>query len=121
SLVKLLISKPNIYFALVNIFKIYKVYPLFTFSILFVVLEVLCDEINKEHEERVEKIVVRDKGLQILNNIKSRISESEYEDLYDIIDQIDSKLVENNVNFERAFKFLNLTLLNDEVKVLNSR
>src|SRR5690606_17836610 len=33
SLVKLLISKPNIYFALVNIFKIYKVYPLFTFSI----------------------------------------------------------------------------------------
>lgn len=120
-LAEFLFTKPNIYITLVNIFKIYKVYPLFTCSVLYVTLEVLCDEINKEHNERVDKIITKEHGFSLLADIKDKISNEHYSSLYNIIDQFDLKLVANNVIFERAFKSLRMNLSNDEVKILSMR
>lgn len=121
-LVKLLITKTEIYSALLNLFKIYKGYPLFTLSMLFVILETICEQINKEYNsEWQDKVLVKEKGFHILEKIKDQISENDYYELIDVVNQIDSKLVENIVNFERACKGVGAKLSNEERKILKKR
>ncbi|MDV6169354.1 hypothetical protein R1T16_13040 [Flavobacterium sp. DG1-102-2] len=121
-LINFLLSRTEIYSAIINLFKIYKGYPLFTLSMLFVILETICVQINKEcASEYQDMILVKQKGLEIIKKIQSQISIRDYDDLSEVIDQVDSKLIENLINFERACQALGVKLSNEERKVLKKR
>lgn len=121
-LINLFISKHEIYISVVNMFKIYNVYPLFTLSALFVILETICEQINKEFaSEYQDKIQVKQKGLKVLKEIKAQISDENHNQLTDIINQIDSKLIENIINYERACNAIDVKLSNEERKAIKKR
>lgn len=118
SLVNLLIDKPKIYSAFVSMFQIYKVYPLSRLSMLFVILETICEEFNKELvTDNVTKITLATRGNQILDSIKNSISVENFSELKDIISNVDRKFSENTISYERCFKGLEIGLSNIEKKV----
>lgn len=120
--IKLLIEKPIFYFSVKMLFNFYN-YPAITrIPILFVILETICEEINKNStQEKIEKQHLKSIGLHTLENCKEEISINDYDILKDVINNVDSSLAYNSVNFERAFKVFLINLNNEEVKVLKNR
>ena len=120
SLVELLIEKPRLYFAIRMLFDFYYTPQISRVSLMFVILETLCEELNTK-EFKIEKEFKKENGLLTLKRIKKKISDEDLIILQDIIENIDSKLTNNVVHFEQTIKSLKLNLTNEERKILVNR
>lgn len=91
-------------------------------SSLYVVLEIIVDEIVRgESKPFIEKILIKEQSIKILNNYKSILNNEDFDFLYDAIGEIDKKLSQNNKKYEEAFEILNIELNTDDKKCLNKR
>lgn len=120
SLVNLSIKKPRIYFSIRMLFDFYNTPQISRVSLLFVVLETLCEELNSK-KVFVEKEFKKEIGLLALQRIKKKIDNEDLIILQDIIENIDSKLTNNVVYFEQTIKSLKLNFTNEERKILANR
>lgn len=118
--VNLLISKPRIYFSIRIIFDFYKSPSISRVSLMFVVLETLCEELNIKNT-RVEKQLKQEIGIETLNRLKDKISDEDFNVLTDIVENIDNKLTNNAVHFEQTLKSLGMNCSNEERNILNKR
>lgn len=119
-LVKLLIKKPRIFFSIRMIFDFYKTPPISRVSLMFVVLETLCEELNVKNT-RVEKQLKQEIGIETLNRLKDKISDEDFNILTDIVENIDNKLTNNAVHFEQTLKSLGMNYSNEERNILSKR
>lgn len=120
SLVELLIEKPRLYFSIRILFDFYNTPQISRVSLMFVVLETLCEELNIK-EVFVEKELKKDNALLTLERIKKKISDEDLIILKDIVENIDSKLSNNVVHFEQTIRSLKLNVINEERKILANR
>ncbi|MCZ8089616.1 MAG: hypothetical protein O9282_02210 [Flavobacterium sp.] len=118
--VNLLISKPRIYFSIRIIFDFYKSPSISRVSLMFVVLETLCEELNIKNT-RVEKQLKQEIGIETLNRLKDKISDEDFNVLNDIVENIDNKLTNNAVHFEQTLRSLGMNYSNEERNILNKR
>lgn len=118
--VNLLISKPRIYFSIRIIFDFYKSPSISRVSLMFVVLETLCEELNIKNNN-VEKQLKQEIGIETLDRIKDKIENEDYKILTDIVENIDNKLTNNTVHFEQTLKSLSINCSNEERNILNKR
>jgi hypothetical protein len=120
NLVNLLLENPKIYFSIRMIFDFYS-YPIISrVSIMFVVLETLCEELNIK-TEFAQKEFKKENGFKTLLSIKDQINEFDYKILEDIIENIDNELTNNVVNFEQTFKSLNINISNSDKLIFKQR
>lgn len=120
-LTTLLIEKPKLYFSIRNIFEFYKSPVMTRIPIMFVVLETICVELKKASTEFIEKSIIKNRALDILLRNEENITSEDYIELKNAINYIDKKLVGNIINYEKAFKSLNLDLSEEDKKVLSKR
>jgi hypothetical protein len=91
-------------------------------SVLFVVLEILSNEINKVNDsDYIKKVNIRKLGFETLKKYEELFKEKDYEILKDVVENVDKKLVKNIVNFEKAFNSLKLSLSDEDKDVLKMR
>lgn len=91
-------------------------------SILFVALEILTSAINKEMtSDVIKKETYKELGAETLKKYETIIGKKDYSLLNKVIENVDKKLVRNNVNFERAFNSLKITLSKEDKNVLMKR
>lgn len=119
-LVKLLIDKPKIYLSIRIIFDFYNYPSISRVSLMFVVLETLCEELNTKTDS-VQKELKKDEAFRILKEIEDKISLEAYLVIDDVIKNIDCKLTNNTVHFEETFKSLKISLSNEDRGVLRRR
>lgn len=118
--VNLLILKPKIYFSLRMLFDFYKYPSISRVSLMFVVFETLCDELNTKVTQ-AEKQIKQKIGIDTLNKIKDKIGIDEFKILTDIVENIDNKLTNNSVHFEQTLISLGINCSNEEKKILGKR
>lgn len=122
SLVNLLIEKPKFYFSIRMLFQIFELSFIAKQATLFVVLETITSEINNEyHSLHIDKIIVRDESLSVLKKYVKTINDIDYEIIENAIDKIDLNISNNSVNFEWAFKSLNISLSHIDKKLFRKR
>ncbi|XCF06875.1 hypothetical protein ABI125_03195 [Tamlana crocina] len=91
-------------------------------STLYVVLEIIVDEIVKNGSKPfVEKVLIKQKSLDLLSKYKSKIEDRDYKELQNAINEIDKKLAQNNKKYEEAFKVFDLELNLEDKRCLNKR
>ncbi len=91
-------------------------------SILYVVLEIVVDEIVKiKSKSFIEKNNIINNSLEVLKKNIDKIEKDDYENLSFAISQIDKKLKQNNKKFEEAFKILEIELSIEDRKSLSKR
>ncbi|MEP1490217.1 MAG: hypothetical protein ABJK28_17495 [Algibacter sp.] len=91
-------------------------------STLYVVLEIIVDEIVKGKSKTfIEKLLVKEKSLEILNKYEAVFDTKDFNFLNDAIGEIDKKLTQNNKKYEEAFKILEIQLNIEDKKCLNKR
>ncbi|APY10575.1 hypothetical protein BWZ22_04690 [Seonamhaeicola sp. S2-3] len=120
SFVTLLISRPKIYFSIRVVFDFNSYPSISRISLMFVVFETLCEELN-EKTSRVEKQIKQKKAAEVLDKIKDKIGINDFKVLNDIIENIDVKLVNNAVHFEQTLKSLGIKYNNEERNILAKR
>ncbi|MFD2543314.1 hypothetical protein ACFSSB_13355 [Lacinutrix gracilariae] len=121
-LVELLIRYPRIYFSIRMVFSFYNFSVLSRVSMLFVVLEVICEEFKNDLDTNyIQKELKYKLGQKLLEKYKESIAAEDFIILDDIIENIDKRLTNNIVNYEQVFDALNINLSNEDRFVLKKR
>ncbi|WP_136667403.1 hypothetical protein [Flavobacterium sp. H122] len=121
-LVDMVKDNPKYYVSLRMLFEVMPSTFISKHSILFIALETIVLEIrNKHYSKQIEKIKIRDNAVKVLKNIKGKISEAEYDNLLDALDNINEKNIENIVDYEQAFNSLSIQIRKSDKNVFKRR
>lgn len=121
-LVLLIYSNSSYFLAIRLILEIFKNSFINRPSILFVVLELLVNEVLKENSKPfIEKQMIKNECVDVLIKNKEILPKEDYDLLLDGVNQIDKNLKQNNKKFEEAFKALDISLNVEERKSLGKR
>lgn len=121
NLVSKVYENNNFFSALSLTFEASNISSLIKPSILFVVLEILCQEINKTNKEFVQKQLIIEDCKRVLDKYLREIDVNDFNILSEGISNLNTNLVSNNINFERAFKSLKINLNNIDRELLKKR
>lgn len=121
-LVDIVKDNPKYYVSLRMLFEVMPSTFISKHSILFIALETIVLEIrNKHYSKQIEKIKIRDNAVKVLKNLEEKISKAEYDNLLNALDNINEKNIENVVDYEQAFKSLNIQIRNEDKAVFKRR
>ncbi|MEP5254422.1 MAG: hypothetical protein ABJQ39_05125 [Winogradskyella arenosi] len=122
NLVLLIYSNSNYFLAIRLLLEIFNNSFINRPSTLFVVLELLVNEVLKENSKPfIEKQIIKDECVRVLIKNKKVLPNDDYNLLLDGVNQIDKNLKQNNKKFEEAFKALDIYLNIEERKTLSKR
>lgn len=122
TLIDLLASNGNYFIAIKLLLEIRNVSFVNRPSTLYVVLEIIVDEILKNKSKPfIEKVLIKEKSLRILSKYKPKLEILDYEFLHEAINEIDKKITQNNKKYEEAFSVLNIDLNVEDKKSLSKR
>ncbi|WP_108804953.1 hypothetical protein [Aquimarina sp. Aq107] len=121
-LISLLNANHNTFGAIVLLFESFNNSYTTRPSTLFIVLEILIEEISKViNPQKIKAINVRDNAIKTIEKYKSKIKLDDYNLLKKSINEIDKKLSQNNIKIESVFKSLQVTLSVEERVIIGKR
>lgn len=121
-LVNLLIEKPKFYFSIKMLFQFYELSFISRQATLFVILETITAEINNEFNSIcIDKIIIKNTALSVLEKNLDKFFDTDYEILKSAINELDSKILANVINFEWAFGSMKIILSNVDKNLFKER
>lgn len=120
NLVTLLIDRPRIYSAIKIVFDYYSLGQTSRVSLMFVVLETVCEEFIEE-KVKIETRSIKGEASKVLSRVKEIIPLDDYHILEDAVEKVDDDFLLINKNFERVSKLMNISFNNEEKGILKKR